>query len=374
MANQNSIRMIRRLVAGAFISIASTAALAGTSSVLLPGANEMSVGYYGDFGVYSLDLLEKCAAAGDPRCLPSGPYPVQSGPGQISDDLLVYQATSTGENYPSPLTTGTPTGDNAFTPSMGSTPTYEFTASEERDSTTAALLSTTPGFTGDQIGTWEVQLGALASFLGLTDPNKPDANLVFLFDNNQQGAGSNNWMYIWATASILDGAGNLVDGQCYALNLDGSCTTPPVAPGHIGADGKYVLDNVANTNYVGVVTDFCVSKTTGIAYNIGTGTSGPNGNCAKTGGYYISNNLGTSSAEFAAYSTALENYFLANWVAHPEWVLSINAKFANLTDGGETLWIGANVQRQQVPEPAALGLLGLGLLAMLVPFRRRRQS
>lgn len=385
MSNQHSFKMIRNILAGAFVSLASAAALAGSSTVLLPTANEMSAGTYGDFTVFSLDLLQQCAAANDPRCLPSGPYAVKSGPGQISDNLLVYQATSTGENYDSPLSNGTKkdpvpaTGDNAFVPPTGNTYTFEFSPTSEPNSLDNNSPSQPSGFTGDQKGTWEVQLGALAHYLGLDDPTKPDNNMIFIFDNNQQGAGINQWMYIWATASILDSAGILQGGECYALNKDGNCSTAPISPGHYDLAGNWILDNTANTNYIPIATDFCVDKASGVSYNIGTAANA--GSCAidtatnlPRTGYFVSNNLGQSSAEFAAYNMDLNEYIVDNWKLHPDWVLSINAKFANLTDGGETLWIASTAGENVVPEPNVLALLGLGLLAMVVPFRRRRRQ
>lgn len=74
---------LKMLLPAAIVAFAASFA-AHATNLLLPPANELTVGVYGDFSVYSLDLLQKCAAAGDARCLPSGPYPVQSSPAKYT--------------------------------------------------------------------------------------------------------------------------------------------------------------------------------------------------------------------------------------------------------------------------------------------------
>lgn len=49
---------------------------------------------YNDFQIQSLYLNDACASANDMRCKPSGPNPVQSGPGQTADQTIIL----TGSN------------------------------------------------------------------------------------------------------------------------------------------------------------------------------------------------------------------------------------------------------------------------------------
>lgn len=75
--------MLTKLKKLALIGAATLAAgvsmSASATTLTLPPANYITVGTYGDFGVYSLSLLESCAA--DPLCQPQSGLPVMSGGG-----------------------------------------------------------------------------------------------------------------------------------------------------------------------------------------------------------------------------------------------------------------------------------------------------
>ena len=190
-----------------------------------------------------------------------------------------------------------------------------------------------------------------------------DNDLVFLFNNNQQGNDENNWLQVWAQARLYNAAG--IEQACFEFNN----TTNPGC-----IDGEPPLPTSAfdtNSRYVTVFTNFCVDKITGNTFDLGIA---PNSNyCETRGGWYVSSNLG-NEADNAVYGKGLND---AIYAASSDWILSIDVLIANNTNGREALWID-NTTRVippppvPVPLPGSLGLLGLGLLVVGIA-RRNRQ-
>ena len=338
MHSSSLIRSLQRALA-----LGALCASTYASAVLLPGSNVMTTTQYGDFQVYSLDLLQKCAAANDSRCIPSGPYPVEASAGFTKTQLVVM----TGENgnpqttnQPEPLPNRSP-ADNAFeSPSGNQSATFLMGAGNEP----------TPTFAGDRIGFWDIQVGTLRSYLGLND-------LVFIFDNSQEGDGAAQWLQIWGQAMVFNSAG--VQQGCFELH--GSSSTgcaAPVAPTDAFNPGSYVT----------AFTGYCVNKVTGLAYNLGTGS---NASCAASGGYYVNGNIGSANADNAVFSEAL-NDLIFDAATPDNWILSLDIRTANNNGSAETLWICADcrVGDQSVPEPGVLSLLGLAMLAGVAARRR----
>ena len=342
---------------GILVSLAATGLLAVASpaqAVLLPGSNVMSTVQYGDFAVYSLDLLEQCAGANDSRCKPSGPLPISSNGGFTKTQLTVFTGENGGPqstNQPEPLPNGAP-GDNAFASPSGQQSSTFLMGS-------AFSPEPSPSFAGDQAGKWDIKVSALRSYLGNND-------LVFIFDNSQKGDAANQWLQIWGQARVLSADGTNLLG-CFELNntsAAGCTSTAPAQP-----NGPFDF----SSPYVTVFTGYCVDKVSGIAYNLGTGTATT---CANSNGYYVNGNIGSANADNAAYSKALNDFIFAPTTA-ADWVLSLDIRTANNNGSAETLWICSNCKvstTTEVSEPASLALLGVALMGGAYVSRRRSRQ
>lgn len=312
-----------------------TIAGAAQATVLtLPAANPMSVGVYNDFNVYSLDLLQQCAAASDPRCLPSAGLPVDSSPGKIKDQIVILAGTNGNnlKNMPDPLPDNSAV-DNPFVTPAGNGDSF-------------SIVDAGGGFAGDQINRWDISVNLLRNYLG-------DNDLVFLFDNNQQGSDANQWINIWGQVRIVDASGNTINSLCFELSTGSGCDIPPPTP----------------SDYVAVVGDFCVNKATGASYNLGIPKNA--GDCGAD--YFVKNNLNTSTGEFAAFNQTL-NDAVKN-LANGAYFLSMDIRYTNQNGGNEQLWICSDCQvasTRDVPEPATLPLVLMGLMAAGAAARRPR--
>jgi hypothetical protein len=330
----NVIKVIR-------VALTACTLLAGAAhaTVLnLPDANPLSTGNpYNAFQVYSLDLLQQCQPV-DVRCQPSGPFPVASSPGQIKDQAVVLTQAGGLTNYDGPFVSTDPV-DNPFNAATGS-----------------GLFTMSDGApVGDKIvaNRWDIKLSLLKSYLAGHD-------LVFLFDNNQQGDGTDQFVNIWAQARIVHADGSLADNSyCFQLSLGTGCDISP--------------DPTPATNtFVEVASGFCVDKITGASYD--GGGSCPINLAHTQGGYLVNNNLSTNKAEFAATNLTLNALVDSLGDPNNDLYLSINLKYIGNNAGAEQLWIcsecDATGQRVNVPEPATLALFGISLLGLAF-FRRR---
>ncbi len=342
---------ISKLVVNAFIAGAAVCGPAAHATVLsLPSANEMSVGTYNNFNVYSLDLLAQCAGA-DARCQPSTGVPLHAAAGQITAQVVVLQTATGQTNFP-PFAASdmiderflTPTGQQANEYKMGS-----------------FVPELGGAFVGDQDNRWEMNLGLLQTYLGGND-------LVFMFDNNQ-AQNDAAVILIWGQARIVDANGNTVNDLCFELSTEGG-----------GCAGDTGFDPVVTTGeFLPAITDFCVDKLDGSSYNIGTATNV--NDCAANGdhlagGYQVNNNLGNGWAEFAAFNLALHN--AATNPANAGYFLQLNIQYKANDGGAEQMWLCSDctVERDivDVPEPGSLPLILMGLLAGAASVVRARRG
>ena len=331
---------VKKVIRVALTACSLAAGMAHATVLNLPDANSLSATDYNNFTVYSLDLLRQCQPV-DARCQPSGPYPVASSPGAIKDQAVVLNSANGQTNLSDdPFPDGAPVNEIFLSPTGNQSSTYD-------------MSDAGGAFTGDQVDRWDISLSLLQSYLGTHD-------LVFLFDNNQEGAGANQFVNIWGQARIVNAAGVTQNGWCFEISTGAGCGTDSPAD---------------DSTFVPVISDFCVDKVTGASYKLGLAHN--DGDCPieaghPEGGYQVNNNISTSTAEFAAVNLALNAAALDP--ANGDLFLSINIKYTNNNAGAEQLWICSECDvtgtRINVPEPGTLVLFGISLLALAF-FRRR---
>ncbi len=314
---------------------------------------------------------------------PGNPYYIVSTPGAIKD-LVVLATGSNGDG----VTTNFTGMDNAYSTPTGVNGSTYFTT----DTTDPLVIppASTP-FIGQQANTWDTTLSALQTFLGTSasGPNDP----IFFFNNNQvnSGASTNQNLAVWAQVTVTQyfsatdttntlGAWDLTnqDGKFAIVTAGGGGTFlgDPSTYNAVAGTGPNTGTNDA-TDYVFSGGSICVDTTT-IAANtipLPVPCGSPNASAP------INHNLGANQAAYAilfpGMNALLNGLFNTGGLDLSQYAMHVDLRMGcqpgtdpadcvgrDLNNGYEQVFMGSTGSNfeNNVPEPATLALIGLGLL------------
>ncbi|MCB1909876.1 MAG: PEP-CTERM sorting domain-containing protein [Rhodocyclaceae bacterium] len=398
-------KCVRSAMAGAVLAVCCGAASAA------PTVDLTGIGYvqYGDGLSYSMPFAN-FQAIGDFTPQPGDPFYIASAPGQIAN--LVVPATGVNGG---PVTVNFAGMDDAYeTPSGVGGENYFQTGGLNFGGNTYPAPD--PGgageFTNDFNNTWDATVASLASFLS-------GEQLVFFFNNNQLNqTQAQQSLAAWGQLWITDAAGNVVDpdgvggpetgyfeftnnNSPYALVSEGGGGVPLGDPtgytstGRTAPTATTLADGTVLTDYVLSGGELCADA--GLNFvdcDDPSAVIGP-----------VNHNLGANNAAYAIVFpelNALLDALIANAALDlTQYTLHIDLRMGcdptlfgvdpdalicdgeladgsgwgkNLNNGYEQVFIGTAARVQQVPEPAVLTLLGIGMLGLAASRRQRKVS
>lgn len=327
------MRLGKLVVVAAALVVALVAGWSSTGEAVdLPACTDIICAINGDFTVMSLPL------AG---------VDVASSPGQISGGVVVY----TGSNG-APVTTNFVGMDNAFSSVTGACP-----PNCSFSTTTAGDPGQIAPFVGDQATTWDSTLAAFLTFLNGESP-------LFFFNQNDTNNGGS--LPTCGAVSQQDvcvyGLITLVDLQNSANNL----TFELQGPTTLFSGGETPTDGIANlpADFVLARGAVCLDSAGNQVACDGNQDIGP-----------INHNLGADHAAYVGFADGLNAALATCAVSCPWDSISIRLDLGDVNNGFEQLFIltAETVIVTPVPAPAALMLVGTGLMGVGAAAWRRRQ-
>lgn len=321
---------------------------------------------YGNVNVYSLPLnaLTYNAASGESKTGPGTPYYVNSSPGAIKDQLVVYSgaggvdvmtnAYGFDDAYGSPngqLGFATTSGINTFVPA--SKPATEI----------ANSLATT----------WDANLLELKSFLDGGNP-------VFMFNNNDDN--KDQTLAIWAKVWITDASNSVYDSRYLYLSNMGQLYGYLPAPG--GDASSYNPGNLADPllDATSGTTDYVLS-----GGKICFDSTSLNQEPCDASSITINHNLGANEVAYAGVIPVLNDYLydslfnlsdatLDLYTMHIDLRLGCDPRWGGngkngecdskkIDNGYEQLWLmSSSREGYNMSEPGVLALMGFSLLGL----------